>query len=66
MIQVNGIDHIVLHVRDVERAKKFYTELLGMTAYRKDMDDEGTDVHLLVHGGWTSVVGLADVGLNWG
>ena len=35
MIQANGIDHIVLHVRDVERAKKFYTELLGMTVYRE-------------------------------
>ena len=32
----------------------------------KDMDDEGTDVHLLVHGGWTSVVGLADVRLELG
>jgi glyoxylase I family protein len=38
MIQVNGIDHIVLHVRDVERAKKFYTELLGLTAYREDAE----------------------------
>jgi catechol 2,3-dioxygenase-like lactoylglutathione lyase family enzyme len=36
MIQVNGIDHIVLHVSDVERAKKFYTELLGLTVYRED------------------------------
>jgi catechol 2,3-dioxygenase-like lactoylglutathione lyase family enzyme len=36
MIQVNGIDHIVLHVSDVERAKKFYTELLGMTVYREN------------------------------
>jgi uncharacterized protein len=32
----------------------------------KDMDDEGTDVHLLVHGGWTGVVGLADVELELG
>jgi glyoxylase I family protein len=31
MIQVNGINHVVLHVSDVARAKKFYTELLGMT-----------------------------------
>jgi catechol 2,3-dioxygenase-like lactoylglutathione lyase family enzyme len=36
MIQVNGIDHIVLHVRDVARAKKFYTEVLGMTVYREN------------------------------
>lgn len=35
MIQANGIDHIVLHVNDVERAKKFYTEILGMTVYRE-------------------------------
>ena len=30
MIQANGINHVVLHVSDVPRAKKFYTELLGM------------------------------------
>ena len=36
MIQTNGIDHLVLHVSDVARAKKFYTELLGMTAYREN------------------------------
>lgn len=35
MIQVSGINHIVLHVRDVARAKQFYTELLGMTVYRE-------------------------------
>src|SRR5438874_13072082 len=36
MIQVSGINHIVLHVRDVARAKQFYTELLGMTVYREN------------------------------
>ncbi len=36
MIQVNGLNHIVLHVQDVARAKKFYTELLGLTVYREN------------------------------
>jgi len=36
MIQTTGIDHIVLHVSDVARAKKFYTEVLGMTVYREN------------------------------
>ena len=36
MIQATGVDHVVLHVDDVQRAKKFYTEILGMTAYRED------------------------------
>jgi catechol 2,3-dioxygenase-like lactoylglutathione lyase family enzyme len=35
MIQVSGIDHIVLHVTDVERARKFYAEILGMDVYRE-------------------------------
>ena len=35
MIQATGVDHVVLHVDDVQRSKKFYTEILGMTAYRE-------------------------------
>ena len=36
MIQASGIDHIVLHVTDLERAKTFYSEVLGMTLYRQN------------------------------
>jgi len=28
-LQVTGINHVVLHVTDVERSKKFYMEVLG-------------------------------------
>ena len=34
MIETSGIDHVVLHVNDPQRSKKFYTEILGMTVYR--------------------------------
>jgi catechol 2,3-dioxygenase-like lactoylglutathione lyase family enzyme len=30
-LKVTGIDHVVLHVRDLERAKRFYIDLLGFT-----------------------------------
>lgn len=36
MIEASGIDHIVLHVSDVKRAKNFYIERLGMTVYREN------------------------------
>ncbi len=36
MIRTTGVDHVVLHVSDVQRSRKFYTEILGMTAYRED------------------------------
>ena len=36
MIETSGVDHIVLHTGDVGRAKKFYTEVLGMTVYREN------------------------------
>jgi catechol 2,3-dioxygenase-like lactoylglutathione lyase family enzyme len=49
MIQANGIDHIVLHVNDVGRAKKFYTELLGMTVYREN------DRQVFLHAGQQGV-----------
>ena len=29
-LQVSGIDHVVLHVKDLARAKKFYIDFLGM------------------------------------
>ena len=29
-LKVAGIDHVVLHVKDLARSKKFYVELLGM------------------------------------
>src|SRR5215469_9482468 len=35
MIETNGIDHIVLHVADVRRARDFYSGVLGMTVYRE-------------------------------
>ena len=36
MAQATGIDHIVLHVSDVERAKTFYVDVLGMEVYRQN------------------------------
>ena len=39
MIETSGIDHMVLHVKDPQRSKRFYTEILGMTAYR-DFSDQ--------------------------
>jgi catechol 2,3-dioxygenase-like lactoylglutathione lyase family enzyme len=29
--KVTGIDHVVLHIKDLARAKKFYIDFLGMT-----------------------------------
>ena len=29
-LKVSGIDHVVYHVKDLPRARKFYVELLGM------------------------------------
>jgi catechol 2,3-dioxygenase-like lactoylglutathione lyase family enzyme len=28
-LQVSGIDHVVLHVADLERSRRFYTDVLG-------------------------------------
>ena len=49
MIEATGIDHLVLHVNDVERAKRFYTEILGMTAYREN------DRQVFLHAGQQAV-----------
>ena len=49
MIQAAGIDHLVLHVSDVSRAKKFYTDVLGMTVYRE------SDRQVFLHAGQQGV-----------
>jgi len=49
MIQASGLDHIVLHVGDVQRSKKFYTEILGMTTYREN------DRQVFLHAGHQGV-----------
>ena len=49
MIQATGIDHLVLHVEDVSRARKFYTDVLGMTVYREN------DRQVFLHAGQQGV-----------
>jgi glyoxylase I family protein len=35
MIEITGIDHIVLRARDAEALVRFYTEVLGLTVERR-------------------------------
>ena len=49
MIETSGIDHIVLHVDDPQKSKKFYTEILGMTIYRD------SDRQVFMHAGHQGV-----------
>lgn len=49
MIQATGIDHLVLHVSDVSRAKKFYIDVLGMSVYREN------DRQVFLHAGQQGV-----------
>src|SRR5258707_6272885 len=49
MIETSGIDHIVLHVADPQKSKKFYTEILGMTVYRD------SDRQVFMHAGHQGV-----------
>jgi len=34
-IEVTGLDHVVLHVRDLQRSKHFYHKVLGLPIYRE-------------------------------
>jgi glyoxylase I family protein len=42
MIQITGMDHIVLNVSDIDRSLQFYTEILGLQAERVDEYKAGT------------------------
>jgi len=41
MVRTKGIYHIGIPVNDMERAVKFYTEVLGMTIAKLNRDDMG-------------------------
>ena len=45
MIKTKGLYHIGIPVNDVERAVKFYTEILGMTIAKLNRDDMGDHLH---------------------
>jgi catechol 2,3-dioxygenase-like lactoylglutathione lyase family enzyme len=38
MFKLKGVHHLGLPVNDMDRAKKFYTEVLGMTCAKVDVD----------------------------
>ena len=40
MFNVGRVDHIGIAVKDIEQAKKFYTEFLGMKALGEEVDEE--------------------------
>jgi catechol 2,3-dioxygenase-like lactoylglutathione lyase family enzyme len=41
MIKTKGVHHIGIAVNNLERAVKFYTEVLGMTIFKIGQDDMG-------------------------
>jgi catechol 2,3-dioxygenase-like lactoylglutathione lyase family enzyme len=41
MIKTRGVHHIGIPVDDMERAVKFYTEILGMSVFKRGTDDMG-------------------------
>ena len=57
MIRVKQIDHVNLHVTDIERATRFYTEVLGMKLVRRDVDAGGQATFVSVKAG-TQIVDL--------
>jgi catechol-2,3-dioxygenase len=49
MIELKGIGHVLLRVGDVERAKKFYSSILGFEVMEEDPEHGGTFMALPGH-----------------
>ncbi len=54
-VRTTGIDHVVLHVGDLARSKKFYIGILGMSEHH------GGDTHMFLKCG-AQAIGLFEVG----
>ena len=49
MIELKGIGHVLLRVRDMERSKKFYSDILGFQVMEEDPEHGGTFMALAGH-----------------
>ncbi len=49
MIRLTGIGHVLLRVSDVERAKKFYSDVLGLRVMEEDPEHGGVFMALEGH-----------------
>jgi metallothiol transferase len=61
-IQVTGIDHIALRVRDLERSARFYTGLFGASV----RSQSPTSVFLDVGDDWVALFGLGVASTGYG
>lgn len=41
-LKASGLDHVVLHVADLDRSKQFYVDLLGLEVHREVREASGT------------------------
>ena len=55
-LRTKGIDHTVLHVKDVAKSRKFYLDVLGMTVNHEDA------THAFLWCGGGQMVALFQVG----
>lgn len=46
MIQVQGIDHVAINVRDLDESLKFYTKILGLSITKREYSKPGLEYFL--------------------
>ena len=61
MIPITRLGHIVLRVADLERSKRFYTELLGMHVLEQDIEHGGVFLGLHDWGNTLDLLQSSDV-----
>lgn len=45
-MEIHGVDHVALRVRDLDRALEFYTKLLGLKITQREYSKPGIEVFL--------------------
>ena len=46
MIRIQGIDHVAINVKDLDRAVKFYTEVIGLKVTEREPSKPGVEYFL--------------------
>jgi len=62
MIKIQGIDHVAVNVRDIDKSVEFYTKVLGLTVTKREPSKPGIEYFLDAGPSLIGIIQAKDLG----